>query len=1683
MFRTQLSSALSRLLCFVAFALCFGGVAHAQTITITPPTLNERVEGNVQTFVLTTDRIVTQRLTVRVDSFEGTAFEAARPDGRPADYTGFHQDVTFEIGRQSVSVPIQTIADTRYEFDETFGIQVTNPRFNGVATSAVTFSGSNFSTTTIPNDDGPPTLTLRRPDAVIEGAATDPKKLVRVIVDIDVPAERPLQVAFDTSDNTTQPGSMDGTATAGQDYQEVKNNIVTIPANAQQYTYPPPAAPTDPPGSFSSDPNAQGVFILGDNVYEGDEAFTLTARYSPALVNTTPTSTIITITDDDLPSFTLTGGRTFEGGNIPFVITLNDITTGQPIAAKAPITFTYALDNGPNNQAEFGTDFTNTPGPDANKNTGTFVIPIGNTNATINIPTLTDTIAEPTEQFSFRIVSVTGARLSPNSSATGTIDNVNGNPVISISNASVVEGTGGVTNLVFTVNLSNSSTQQITAQYETVDDNSVPAAQRATSGVDYAAQRGTVTFPAVTGAAGAANTTQSISIPITTDNINEQNENFRIRLFNPAGGFASFSNNVPEVFATGTIIDDDSAGTVSVAKTEVSVLENVQGGMVNVLVNFVPNGTPARPVTVDFTTLPGTAVQAGQRDYFGKTGRVTFQPQAGNSSVAIPIEIINDDIREGDETFTVRLTAVDGATLDPDNSDTVVTIVDDDPLPVVSVFPASPIREDGGIKNFVVAIKGKSQAPVTVNYAFGDIKDTATPNLDYEAVDALNPLSGSKTFTLGGPVSYFVPVRILQDNIAEGNETLTLTLSKDQNDLSFSLDPKATQSVVTIVDDDPTPELTISDAQVLEGSTGDINSGNVLTFNVSLSRPSSRPSSFTYSTLNLRQANCKPSNGCDVASDDDYASVRNVVVTIPAGQTTATITVRVAPDTGNEYNEQFAVVARSLNNTVPSVTAATSSSEQRFGTVAFGTIVNDDPGGAITLSGPFTDSTGTTLSGDLIEGYQRNATTARIGSVGNFRVTLPTPARRTVTVNYKITGSVSDSDINDLTTGPGRTGDRTGAVTFFAGDTTRNIVLRAAADNVREDLESLRVTISINDVNGANSYTVDPKASFATTNIVDRTPSIDSFAPATGFPAYGSVAASKVTINGRLLRTDGNPRVAAVIFGGGGEVGLGGIQYTSDNSLVVSVPDNAKSGPITLRLTDGTTTLAFPSVAGSATAPNFIVQPVIQSFTPTSGTRGAVTITITGRNFKDGLNPVTGVQFSNGVVVSNVTPVSDTQIQVTAPAAAVTGPLSIVTTRGIGPASQTSFTVVNASAGSLRFGDNPDNNPILEGSTGTISQPVRNFNGAGDTTFHRLYQVFVNPAVQTSGPNAGQPLTPQTPITVRIAISANANSAAAGAATPQIAVRADLIGRGSANFLKSSTNGIVDVDLPASFNPASPLEVAITASGVDDISPVEGQAGATVTITATIVKTDSPGLFPITPAGQVPSVSVERREVVTPGNQTAIVFAANTNTDFSVPYSTNGTGTVSQTEVFNSAPVSTNGLTRFYQVYRFNAANQLNNRTLANDFTPLGNDERLQRGVGYRLVVGDRDVRLNARGTNLQVISDRSFALNLTRNVPLAANSSAMANATNGYNYIGFPFDNTQFGGVNLNNSTVTVDGATRSFSDAVAAGLINSQLFTVSADGTLTAVDGAPIIRPFKAYFVQIYRNNLTLTLNNPTP
>ena len=1753
MFYNRFSHALLRLFCLMAFALCFSGLAHAQNVTVTlstPPPVVEGTNangtgagGNQQNFQITLSRPATQALTLRVSTQEAGGQDGAFQNDRPplnADYIGVFEDVTIPVGQQQVSIPISIIADRSYEFNERYFFFVSNARYNGAPASGVSYSSefgdsSNFAGATgiILDDDAPPRVTFLRPAGQIEGdfinnnPATPSRTAVSVTVNVDVLAGRPLQLQFDTIDNSTQAGA--GTASG------VDRNAAAPPANTPfnadlkrdyQKQVEATVAPADQQfnGISSFDINTGlatilpgtsqfivRVIILGDRVYEGDEAFTLRLRYSPSLANTVPDSTLITIIDDDLPTYKITDAnnrtsdaqgrdttpvgqaRANEGSNVSFLIELVDFNSNA-IAARSQVTFQYELDD---ISARLGADYTN---PNGTISQGSLTIPVGGSSVRLDIPALLDGVSENPETFRLRITSVTGISPTPNNSAIGTIISNDGTPVIAIADSQVVEGTDGLTNMVFTVTLSSGSSSQVTVDYETLP--SVP--QSATPNVDYSTTQGRLTFPASNGAANDASTRQTFSVPIVPDAINEPNETFRVRLFNPAGGNVGFPGGTQEIFATGTILDDDAAGTVSMGRAQVIVAENVPGRIVNIPVTFTPNGTPARPITVDFTTVPGTAVETGRIDYFSKSGRLTFQPSTTGQTKNISIEIFDDNIRENDEQFIVRLTAVDGAVFptptagsnNPPATDTVVIIKDNEPLPQIRIAPvnARVIEGNGTVdgrttQSFNVFLLTPSQAAITLNYRFVDgdginpvnpvAANFATRGVDYEVTDGTpddDASDGTITFTIDGPKSIPIEYEVLEDNIAEPDEFFTLALTGVTSNFIFENNTGRVTS--TIVDNDRAPEITVGDASVVEGNAGTIADGAILTFPVTLSRPASRPVTFTYSTVSLTNSDCRTSLGCGKASDDDYANVRDVPVTIAPGETTATITVRVAPDTGNEFDEQFTLILRALVNTVPSVRNVPSrvSGEaplQRFGTIAYGTIINDDAGGVITIANP---------PAPVAEGYKRDTRNSVVGDVANFVVTLPTPPGRPVTVDYTyFNGSASPSDVDDLTTGPGQNPGNPGRgqVTFFPGDTTRTIALRAIADNISEQTETLRVVISIRDTNGPNSYTVTSATSSAQTTILDRTPRIGAISTLIGFPAYGTAPATQVTISGANFRNNGNPRVQAVLFNGV-RVGAGGIRFLSDNALAVDVPRDAKSGPLSLILADGSVlqnTGFFnndvPSeVAARPALGNFVVQPVIDSFAPDSGVRGSI-VRIIGRNFKDPNNRVTAIRFTGGTItVPEDSPIiiSDREIRVSLPSTATTGPVSIESELGgFGPASQTVFTVDSATTGSVRFGNNPDLSTIVEGSTGTFAQPVRNFGGTGDNTFHRPYQVFVNPAQVTSGVNQGQ-AAPLTRITVRIRVTDDTE----GGRNPVVEVRSDPFSSGSANRVvgRSNADGIIDVVLDQNYDPATaaPILVAIVDAGTDNVPPIIGaDASANVRVQAYIVQSDNTALFPLTPNTAVPFVTVARREVVDSNNQTAIAFSRNSTSSFSVPFVSGAGNSVAINDVFNVTPDAGG-----YKIYRYNAAGQLNNRTLENDFK-LVTDGRLQRGQGYLIMTGTQQVQLTTRAA---VTNDDTFVFNLTRNVPFAATATAQGNATNGYNFIGFPFNPQQVNGADFRQATVTFNGVDRSVPDAAAAGLINAQLFTRGADGSLVPVPGDQIIQPFQAYFVQIFRDNVTLTL-----
>jgi len=114
---------------------------------------------------------------------------------------------------------------------------------------------------------------------------------------------------------------------------------------------------------------------------------------------------------------------------------------------------------------------------------------------------------------------------------------------VNIGSASVVEGTGGTKQMVFTVTLSATVGATVTVDFTTADFSM--DARNATAGVDYTSLSGTVIF-------SPGQLTQTLSIDITTDSVAEARERFVVNLSNPTNAALGTSQ-----VGVGAINDDD----------------------------------------------------------------------------------------------------------------------------------------------------------------------------------------------------------------------------------------------------------------------------------------------------------------------------------------------------------------------------------------------------------------------------------------------------------------------------------------------------------------------------------------------------------------------------------------------------------------------------------------------------------------------------------------------------------------------------------------------------------------------------------------------------------------------------------------------------------------------------------------------------------------------------------------------------------------------------------------------------------------------------------------------------------------------------------------------------------------------------------------------------------------------
>jgi hypothetical protein len=377
----------------------------------------------------------------------------------------------------------------------------------------------------------------------------------------------------------------------------------------------------------------------------------------------------------------------------------------------------------------------------------------------------------------------------------------------------------------------------------------------------------------------------------------------------------------------------------------------------------------------------------------------------------------------------------------------------------------SPAGADPG--RFTVTRSYAGQFSRTITYA---VSGTATSGADYAT------LTGTVTFGPGSTTA-FIDVAPINDTDTEGDETVTVTL--DPNPDSYSLGTAG--AMVTITDNEPEVSVTAPDEFASE--TAAPGAPDVGRFRISRTGDTSAPLTVSY-TLSGAAIN-----------GTDYATLSGSVV-IPAGQSSALVTVTAVNDALIEGDEAVTLTLAAGSYTVVTPTAATV------------TIFDNEPEVRLFAA----DASATEGTADD----------------GRFTVTRTGSTASPLTVLYTVSGSAANgADYASLS----------GGVTIPAGQSSADIVIDALADANGDAGETVVLTLDADPtytVAGpfSGQVTIAEPAASAPPPTLPAPP--QPLPPAPPTPATPSLASAVAGPNGGFVayNSDGTVRFARTAYAG-----------------------------------------------------------------------------------------------------------------------------------------------------------------------------------------------------------------------------------------------------------------------------------------------------------------------------------------------------------------------------------------------------------------------------------------------------------------------------------------------------------------------------------------------------------------------
>ena len=461
-------------------------------------------------------------------------------------------------------------------------------------------------------------------------------------------------------------------------------------------------------------------------------------------------------------------------------------------------------------------------------------------------------------------------------SATDTV-NINitaGDPAgsLQLDSATYSVGEDGV-NATITVTRTGGSGGTVGVSFATADSSAFAPS-------DYTYSTGTLSW------ADGDSASKTFTIPVIDDSVIESNETVSLFLLNATGGATLGVKN-----ATLTIVDNDNVGSLSFSQTTYSVNETG----VTATITVSRSGGSVGAVTVDYATADGTAT-AGS-DYTASSGTLSWT-SGDSADKTFSVAVTDDTDIESNETVSLTLSnETGGVTLGISSAS--LTIVEND----VAVYGALSlssstysVNENMSSITITVSRTGGSDGQVSVNYE--TVAGTALAGTDFVSTN------GTLTWNDGDTANKTFSVLITDDQLFEGNETFSLTLSSAVGGATIGTNT----GLVTIVENEwpQRGTLSINESSVVVAENG-------ATVNLTVSRVDGSDGSVSVVVASVNDT---------AVAGEDYSSVSSTLSWGDGESDVKTITISILDDFIYEGDEVFTV---GLSGVTGSATLGTSS--------------------------------------------------------------------------------------------------------------------------------------------------------------------------------------------------------------------------------------------------------------------------------------------------------------------------------------------------------------------------------------------------------------------------------------------------------------------------------------------------------------------------------------------------------------------------------------------------------------------------------------------------------------------------------------------------------------------------------------------------------------------------------------